>query len=163
MRRLTAKRTGALLIAIAIAGLAAGAIAYWSASGSGSATTVLADAQSLSFEPGSPTAQLAPGDDANVAIVATNTNPYFVHIGSLALDTDDGEPFVADAAHSGCDVSALSFITQDNDGAGWEVPPRAGSTDGILAIDMSSAIAMSTDAMNACQGATFTVHLEAGP
>ncbi len=164
MRRLTPKRTGALLVAIAIAaGLAAGAIAYWSANGSGSATTVLTDAQSLSFEPGSPTAQLYPGDDASVAIVATNSNPYFVHIGSLVLDTNDGEPFEADAAHSGCDVSALSFTSQDNGGAGWHVPPQAGSTDGTLTIDMSSAMAMSATAASACQGATFTVHLEAQP
>lgn len=164
MRRLTPRRTGAVLVAIAIAaGLAAGAIAFWSASGSGSATTVLTDAQSLTFEPGIPTAQLYPGDDASVAIVATNPNPYFVGIGSLVLDTDDGEPFVADAAHSGCDVSVLSFITQENGGAGWQVPPRVGTTDGTLTIDMSSAMAMSAEAADACQGATFTVHLEARP
>lgn len=164
MRRLTPRRTGAVLVAIAIAaGLAAGAIAFWSASGSGSATTVLTDVQSLTFEPGIPTAQLYPGDDASVAIVATNPNPYFVGIGSLVLDTDDGEPFVADAAHSGCDVSVLSFITQENGGAGWQVPPRVGTTDGTLTIDMSSAMAMSADAADACQGATFTVHLEARP
>lgn len=164
MRRLTPRRTGAVLVPIAIAaGLAAGAIAFWSASGSGSATTVLPDAQSLAFEPGIPTAQLYPGDDASVAIVATNPNPYFVDIGSLVLDTDDGEPFIADAAHSGCDVSVLSFITQENGGAGWQVPPRVGTTDGTLTIDMSSAMAMSAEAADACQGATFTVHLEARP
>lgn len=166
MSRPNPKRTGALLIAIAIAaglaaGLAAGVIAYWSGSGSGSATTVLADAQSLTFAPGTPTAQLYPGDDASVSIVATNPNPYFVGIGSLVLDTDDGEPFVADATHSGCDVSVLSFIAQDNGGAGWQVPPRVGATDGTLTIDMSSAMAMSIEAADACQGATFTVHLEA--
>lgn len=164
MRQPTPKRIGALLIVIAIAtGLVAAAIAYWSASGSGSATTVLTDAQSLTFEPGAPTAQLYPGDEASVAIVATNPNPYFVHIGSLSLDSDDGEPFEADTAHSGCDVSVLSFIAQDNGGAGWHVPPRVGSTDGTLTIDMSSAMAMSTEAADACQGATFTVHLEAQP
>jgi hypothetical protein len=151
-----------LLIAIAIAaGLAAGAIAFWSASGSGSATTVLTDAQSLSFEPGNPTAQLYPGDNASVTIVAINPNPYFVGVGSLTLDTDDGDPFVADPAHSGCDISVLSFVTQDNGGAGWQVPPRVGSTDGTMTIDMASAMAMSIDADDACQGATFTVHLEA--
>jgi hypothetical protein len=152
------------LIAIAIVALlTAGAIAYWSASGRGTATTVLTDAQSLSFEPGIPTAQLYPGNDASVAIVATNPNAFFVHVDSLSLDTDDGEPFVADAAHSSCDVSTLSFPPQDNEGAGWDVPPRAGATDGTLSIDMPSALAMSTAGSNTCQGATFTVHLEAGP
>ena len=164
MNRSHLKRTGALLIAIAIAaGLVAGAIAYWSANGSGNATTVLADTQSLSLEPGIPTAQLYPGGDASVAIVATNPNPYFVSIGSLVLDNGGGEPFVADTAHSGCDVSVLSFVTQDNGGEGWQVPPRAGATDGTLTIDMPSAMAMSSAAANACQGATFTVHLQAKP
>ncbi len=163
MRRLRPKRTRTLLIAIAIAaGLAAGAIAYWSNPGSGSATTVLTDAQSLSLEPGTPTAHLSPGDVASVAIVASNPNPYFVHLGSLTLDADEGEPFIADAAHGGCNVSALSFVAQNNGGGGWQVPPRVGATNGTLIIDMPSAIAMSTDAADACQGATFTVHLEEG-
>ncbi|HEX3172803.1 MAG TPA: hypothetical protein VHQ43_01120 [Solirubrobacterales bacterium] len=165
MRRTTLlRRRAGLAIAIAIAaGLAAGAIAYWSGNGSGTATTVLTDAQALSFEPGAPTAQLYPGNDASVVIVATNPNAFFVHIGSLSLDTDDGEPFAVDAPHASCDISVLSFVSQDNGGAGWNVPPRAGATDGTLAIDMASAMTMSTAAASACQGATFTVHLEVGP
>jgi len=158
------KHAGALLIALAIAvGLAGGAFAYWQGTGSGSAVTTLADAQSLSFEPGKPTFQLFPGGDANVAIIASNPNPFFVQVGSLVLDSDDPEPFLVDGAHSGCDVSALSFVPQDNDGSGWQIPPRVGSTDGTLTIDMDSAMKMSTAASGACQGATFGVLLEARP
>jgi hypothetical protein len=152
------------LIAVAI--LAAGtasAFAYWSGVGSGSATTVLANTEALSFEPGVPTAQLYPGGDTGVSIVAINPNPYFVEIGTMLLDVDQGAPFEVDAGHGGCDVSTLSFVPQDNEGTGWEVPPRAGTTDGRLTIDMASALAMTTSASNACQGATFTVHLEATP
>jgi hypothetical protein len=161
VRRLLPKRAGVLLIALAIlVGAAAGALAYWGGSGSGTATTVLADTQQLAFEPGTPTAQLYPGDDASVAIVATNPNPFFVQIGSIVLDASGGEPFAADADHGDCDVSVLSFITQDNDGAGWRVPPRVGATDGRLAIDMPAAMAMSIAAASTCQGATFTVSLK---
>ena len=162
MRRRGATRMRALLIGFALlAGLGAVALAYWSGSGSGSASTVLSDAQTLSFAPGTPTAQLLPGGDASVTIVATNPNPFFVHIGSLILDGEEGEPFVVDPAHSGCGVSVLSFVTQDNGGAGWEVPPQVDSTDGTLTIDLPSAMQMSAAGADACQGATFTVHLQA--
>jgi hypothetical protein len=151
-----------LLIAGAIlAGGAAGAFAYWSGAGSGTATTVLANTETLSFEPGVPTAQLYPGGDTGVEIVAVNPNPYFIQIGSMSLDVDEGVPFKVDAGHSGCDLSVLSFVPQDNEAAGWEVPPRAGTTDGRLTINMASALVMSTSASDACQGATFSVHLEA--
>jgi hypothetical protein len=162
VRRPALKHAGALLIAIAV-GLAAGAFAYWQGTGSGTATTTLADAQSLSFEPGKPTSQLFPGGDANVAIIASNPNSFFVQIGSMVLDSDDPEPFLVDAAHSGCDVSALSFVSQNNGGSGWQVPPRVGLIDGTLTIDMSAAMKMSTAASDACQGATFGVRLEMGP
>lgn len=164
MKRLAAKSPWALLVAIAIAvGLAAGALAYWAGPGSGSATTVLADTQQLTFEPGTPTAELNPGGKTGVAIVARNPNSYFVRIGSVVLDTDEGEPFHSDLVNGGCDVSVLSFVAQDNDGAGWEVPPRVGSTDGTLAIDLPGAMKMSSAAASACQGATFTVHLKGRP
>jgi hypothetical protein len=158
------KHTGALLVAFAIVvGLAAGVFAYWQGTGSGTAATTLSDSQSLSFEPGKSTSQLFPGGNANVAIIASNPNPFFVQVGSMVLDSDDPEPFQVDATHSGCDVSALSFVPQDNGGSGWQVPPRVGSTDGTLTIDMSAAMRMSSAASDACQGATLGVRLETGP
>jgi hypothetical protein len=163
MRRPSTRRAAGLLIAIAILlGATAGALAYWSGSGTGSATTVLANVQPLSFEPGAPTAQLSPGGEAGVAIVANNPNPFFVEISSMVLDNSGGGAFAVDGVNgSGCDVSVLGFISQDNGGAGWQVPPRAGSSDGTLAINMPDAITMSTSAADACQGATFSVHLQA--
>lgn len=164
MRWPALRHTGALLVAIAVlVGLAAGAFAYWQGSGSGTATTTLADAQALTFEAGKPTSQLFPGGEANVSIIASNPNSFFVQIGSMVLDPDDPEPFLVDATHSGCDVSALSFASQDNGGSGWQVPPRVGSTDGALTIDMAAAMKMGPGASDACQGATFGVRLEARP
>lgn len=164
MRRLSSKSLWITLIAVAIlAAGATGAFAYWSGAGSGTATTVLANTETLSFEPGAPTAQLYPGGATGVAIVAINPNPYFVEIGTMTLDTSEGASFEVDAGHGGCGLSALSFVPQDNEGAGWEVPPRAGTTDGRLTIDMDSALEMSTAASNSCEGATFTVHLKAMP
>jgi hypothetical protein len=158
-RSRTRRAVGALLTITVAGGLAGGAFAFWSGSGNGDATTVLPQPLPLTFGAGAPTAQLYPGGAAGVAIVARNPNAYFVQLQSLQLDTGSGPSFVADAGHRGCDVSALTFTTQDNGGRGWRVPPRIADSDGALTIDMAAAIQMSADAADACQGATFTVLL----
>ncbi|MET0557521.1 MAG: hypothetical protein ABW065_02450 [Solirubrobacterales bacterium] len=161
MRWTRGNRGAVLLVAAAIAvGAATAGVAFWHGSGSGSATTVLANVQSLSLQPGNPTAELYPGGDAGVAVIISNPNSSFVQIGSIDLDPE-AEPFTVDSAHSGCDLSTLSFVAQDNGGAGWRIPPRAGATDGSLAIDMPAAMRMGLTAASACQGASFTVRLEA--
>lgn len=156
-------RGRALLLAVAIlACFAAASFAYWTAAGAGTTTTVLPDPLPVTFSVATPTAQLSPGGDSNVAIVMHNANAYFVRVTAMELDLDPGvPPFIADGAHSGCDVSVLSFIRQTNGGAGWNVPPKVGGVDGMLALELPSAILMSTAAANACQGATFTVRLVA--
>jgi hypothetical protein len=165
MIRPSIKSTLASLLATAVlAVVAASAFAYWSGTGSTTATTVLPDPQDVTFSLGVPSAELTPGNDAAVAIVAHNPNSYFVHIAAMDLDTDEAgvPPFeLADDDHSGCDVSALSFIPQSNGGDGWDIPPRVASSDGTRTLDMTSAIQMAGDADDACQGASFTVHLKA--
>lgn len=165
MRRLSRIGIPALLVAATIAvGISAGAFGYWKAAGSGSATTVLESPDQLTLGPATPQAQLTPGGDAGVAAIATNTNPYFVEIDSLVLDTAAGTGgFDVDAGHSGCGLSVLHLAPQDNGGSGWRAPPRVAATDGTLTIDLSGALTMDADAANACQGASFTIHLKAGP
>lgn len=164
MTRFTHNRAWAfLLVAAVIAGLAAGAFAYWMGAGSGSATTVVGSPEQLDLGPGTPSAQLIPSDTSSVTAIATNPNPYFVQIGSLTLDTTAGTGgFDVDVAHSGCDTAALHFAPQDNGGGGWRVPPMVDAIDGTQAIDMGDALSMDAGAANACQGASFTVHLIAG-
>jgi hypothetical protein len=113
----------------------------------------------VTFTLGTPTSLLYPGHSASVAIVARNPNTYSVNIASLAQATDPGASFTVDGGHSGCDVAVLSFAAQDNGGSGWTVPPKLGSTDGTLTIDMPSALQMAANAAYACQGATFGVRL----
>jgi hypothetical protein len=62
-----------------------------------------------------------------------------------------------------CDTSALHYTTQDNGGAGWNVPAKVGATEGTLDLTLADALSMDVDAANACQGATFTVSLATGP
>jgi hypothetical protein len=162
MSRLARTRGRLLLVALALATLlVAGASAYWSGSGSGTTTTLLPSPNPLTFSLGTPTADLYPGGAASVSIIARNSNSYFLHVGAMELATDQGATFAVDGAHSGCDVSVLSFVRQDNGGNGWSVPPKVASTDGTLNMDLANAVQMGASAANACQGATFTVRLVA--
>jgi len=160
----TRARTLVLAAIIAIgAAIATGALAYWTSVGSGSATTMLASPIQLTLEPGTADAQLSPGHAAGVAVIAANPNDYFVPIGSLTLDNGAGTGgFDVDAGHATCDLSVLHLAPQDNGGAGWRVPPRIASTDGTRLIVLGHALSMDADAADACQGASFTVHLRAG-
>jgi hypothetical protein len=150
----------ALVTALAIA---AGAWAYWSVSGSGSGSATAAGAQAVTIGAGTATSQLYPNGSAAVALTISNPNGFQVSIPSLALDTSQGtNGFDVDGAHSDCDVAALSFTPQSNSGDGWEVPPKVGTTDGSLDLDLAGAVSMNGSAANACQGATFTVYLKVG-
>lgn len=154
-----------LLVVIALVVMAsAGAVsAYWSGTGSGQGQARLGDPVALTLSTGTAHALLHPGGDVSVSAIASNPNPYVVHIASLALDANAGtQGFDVDPAHSGCSVATLAFAPQDNGGAGWTIPPRSGTADGALPIDVDDALSMGAGASNACQGAVFTVHLVAG-
>jgi hypothetical protein len=141
---------------------AATALAYWTVIGAGSASGPVSAVSSLTLSAGTPSSQLYPGASADVALVVSNPNAFTVHISSLTLETAQGSGgFGVDAAHSGCELSALSFTTATNDGSGWTVPAKVGSVEGSLAIDLSGAISMSTSALSACQGASFSIFLKA--
>jgi hypothetical protein len=101
---------------------------------------------------------------ANVELNVSNPNAFPVQIGSLALDASQGTlGFAVDAGHPGCDLSTFSFTTATNGGAGWTVPGKVGAVNGTLSVTLTSALAMGEGAVSACQGATTTVYLAAGP
>ncbi len=152
-----------LLGVLAVFGLFAGAaVAYWTVIGAGSASGPVSAVSSLTLSAGTPTAQLYPGASADVALTVSNPNTTTVHISSLVLDTTQGSSgFSVDAAHSGCELPALSFTTATNGGAGWTVPAEVGSVEGSLSIDLPSAVSMATSASSACQGASFSIFLKA--
>ena len=164
MRRHARKPSRRLLMALTLVfalAFAAMAVGYWSATGSGTATTRLPDQLALTLSPATPDDPIAPGGVADVSVVVSNPNPFQVHMGSFVLDDDEGAQFSVDLAHNGCDVSALTFTAQTNAGAGWDIPPKVGSQDGTLVVQLRDALAMSNAAANACQGATFAITLDA--
>ncbi len=94
----------------------------------------------------------------------TNPNLAEVSVRSLALDTSQGTSgYSVDAGHAGCNVTALSLATQNNGGAGWTIPKKVGAVNGTLSVTLTNALSMGAAASNACQGATFTVFVAAGP
>jgi ferric-dicitrate binding protein FerR (iron transport regulator) len=152
---------GAIVVAVVCAGGVA--LAYWTASGIGSGAATTGSAAAVTLNPGSPDLDLYPGGQADVTLAVSNPNTTALIIGSLVLDPTQGTGgFAVDAGHSSCDVSTLSFTTQTNAGAGWQVPAKIGTTNGVLAVDLPNALAMTLDASNACQGAQFSVYLVAG-
>ncbi len=139
------------------------ALAYWQSSGTGTGSATTGTVTAVSLSPATPTATLYPGGQADVSLTVSNPNTTAVSIASLVLDATYGTGgFAVDAAHSACQTSALSFTAQTNAGNGWSVPAKTGSVDGALDISLPDALAMSSDAANACQGAQFTVYLAAG-
>jgi hypothetical protein len=150
-------RTSVLLLATTIFVVVGGAaFAFWTTSGSGSAAVTTSGTAALTLSPATPTAELYPGGQAAVVATVANPNASTVRIGSLALDSTQGDGgFSVDAAHPGCAASTLSFTTQTNGGAGWTVPGH-----GSLPLTLAGALSMSTSADNGCQGATFTVYLK---
>lgn len=148
------------ILSVPVGGLA---YAYWNGTGTGSGTGATATTVALTLSPGTPSAALYPGGQANVVLTANNPNYSIVTISSLSLNTAQGTGgFSVDGGHSGCSVAALSYTTQTNAGSGWTVPARVGAVNGSLTITLTNALAMSSAAADACQGATFTVYLVVG-
>ena len=165
-KRVFRTRRARLLAAVATMLLVpCSAFGFWTGIGGGSASGDSAGSSlEVTLSAGTPGGGLYPGGQTDVALEIANPNPNGVRVGSLSLDMGHGtDGFDVDGAHSGCAVSALAFTTQSNSGAGWSVPPKVGATDGSLDVDLSDALAMSTSAADACQGASFTVYLETGP
>ncbi len=156
---MTRTRLVRIAAAAAVGLTIAGAVAYaaWSVNGSGSGTASAATAHNLTLTAGSAAGALYPGATADVDTTVANSNPFPVHVTSLALDTTQGQNgFGVDAGHSGCNLGSLSFTTATNGGNGWDV--AAGSSADV---DASGSISMSSGANDSCQGATFTVYLTA--
>ena len=125
-RRIRNKKTLLAIVAAAATALAlsGGAVAYYSSAGHGSGSASVASPDPLSIAAQTPAANLLyPGGSGEVDATVSNPNPFPVRINSLVLGSGG---IGVDSAHSGCDTSALHFTSQNNGGAGWDVPARSG-------------------------------------
>jgi hypothetical protein len=140
------------------------ASAFWTGSGGGRGAGTTGTLEAVTLSPGTPAATLYPGGRASVMLIISNPNATVVHVESLALDVSRGVGgFAVDSGHAGCVATTFSLGGQTNGGTGWTVPANAGPTDGRLSVTLTDALSMSTGAADACQGASVTVYLAAGP
>lgn len=150
MRRIHRRPLGFIvaLIAFSIAGLA---FAAWTTSGTGSATAKAKSAQALTTVDVSATttATLYPGATGDAFIRIANPNEYPVNVTAISLNGTNAS-ITADAGHSGCTTTGVSFTDQ----TGLSIAVAAG---GNATETLTGAVAMSNASLNACQGATFTI------
>jgi hypothetical protein len=139
--------------------LAASGTAYgfFSTVGAGVGLSTTPAVAAITLSGGTAVSRLYPGGTSDVAVTMTNPNTFPIRVTSIALDPAQGTGgFAVDASHSGCGLGVLSFLAQSNGGDGWTIP-----ASGSLGVDLTGSLLMTTAAANACQGATFTVYLNA--
>ena len=154
------------MAAVAVAGLAlaVAGLAYFAATGRGNGSANLVEVQSLAVSPASPAGSaLYPGGSSDVSATVHNSNSFTVHVHAFALDTgepSDGitndAPGCTSGGNTGSSASSVTFTGPVTNGSGDFVFPPGDTT-----LTLPNALSMSTTAENACQGATFTVYLQA--
>lgn len=162
-RRATLVLSGALA-ATFLVGSAGLAFAYWSGPSTGTVSERVDDTRPVTITPGIALAELAPGASGTVTVRMGNPNPVQVLIPSLEADAGAPAAITVDPASeaAGCEASSVTFTPQDNGGLGWFLPPRIGAADGVRTVQLRDAVQMSADASDACQRASFSVHLQVG-
>jgi hypothetical protein len=144
------KRALTVLGAIAVLAVAGIAVAFWTASGSGSGTGKVASSNGSLVLHGSIASGLTPGGEKTVSYSADNKNTSSLQVGTVnAVVSIDEEH-----AEAGCKASDFSVADTTED---QTIPA---STSGVV-LENSGTIKMSDTAENqdACQGATISLEL----
>jgi hypothetical protein len=130
--------------------------AAWVSNGTGTATSKAGSSQALSTidASASTNATLYPGVNGDVTVRVSNPNAFPVRVTGVSLDGDNSD-ITVDGGHSGCSPTGVSFT--DQTGLTIDVPAKSGGTNGATTATLTGAAAMSNAAVNACQGATFTI------
>ena len=156
-------RAGAVLVVAAIA-LGAAALAYFTATGSGHAPAHVATAQNLTISSAAvASSALYPGGSSDVDATVHNPNSFAVHVHAFTLDTGESSDGIASDAF-GCTSGGNTGSSTNS--VTFNGPVTNGGSDfvfgsGDTTLTLPDALSMSTTAENACQGATFTVYLQA--
>ena len=133
-------------IVVGILALLAGTVAFaaWTSSGTGTGTATARSAQALTVNV-TPATGLFPTGSVNVPFTVTNPNPYAVTLSKVALTG-------VTVNKPGCTASVVSGADLPD----TDVIPAGGST-----ASRNFSVTMSNAAEDACQGAVFTLTLQA--
>ena len=148
MKRRVSRKLAVLTVAAAL-GVVSLVYAAWTTNGGGSAYSKAGTAQALTTVDvsASTSATLYPGGPAgDVLIRVSNPNPYPVTVTGVS----GNGAITADAGHSGCTTTGVSFTNQ----TGLSIAVAA---SGQATATLSGAASMSNASLDACQGATFTI------
>ena len=156
-RGLTRIGLAVLAVGIGLALSSGAAQAWFAAVASGSGAAPVGALQDLTATAAPVSAALLPGASADLVVELANPNGVAVRVDSIAVDPTRGTGGVS-VDRAGCPASAIALAAQTT---GWIVPARTGGADGRLSVRLPGALALATDAPDACQGASFTVHLRA--
>ncbi|GAA2138230.1 hypothetical protein [Arthrobacter humicola] len=129
------------------------AYAYWATTGTGSGAAAAAPMQTVAVDAfvagDSNRTSLVPGGSADVILRASNPNAFAVQLYSVA----SSGAITADAAHSGCTTTGVSFTAP----AAPLAPAVTIPANSSLLVTLPGAAGMSAQSQSACQGATFKI------
>ena len=156
-RRSARLALAALVVTVGLAVSTGAAQAWFAAISAGSGPVPVGALQDLTATATPVSTALLPGASADLVVELANPNGVAVRVDSIAVDPTRGTGGVS-VDRAGCPASAIALAAQTT---GWIVPARTGGADGRLSVRLPGALALATDAPDACQGASFTVHLRA--
>ena len=140
----TSRRAGGIIVGIVL--LLAGAVAFaaWTSNGTGTGTATARSAQALTITV-TPATGLFPTGTVNVPFTVTNPNPYNVTLSKITLKTITVDK-------PGCTATVVS---------GADLPNTDVIPAGTTTASRNFPVTMSNAAEDACQGAVFTLTLQA--
>lgn len=143
-----ARRSSTVLAATIAPLLVAGtAYAYWTTSGSGSATAAAGSSTNLTVGTAAAAGNLYPGGSVSGSVVITNPNPFPVSLTGMTF-----QPATADAGHTGCTTTGVTFAPTTT--LPLTIPKQGGTAANAVTVNFSAS--MDYTSVNGCQGATFT-------
>ncbi len=154
MKRNTKKRVIAGLAALGVLGIAAGAYAYFTTTGSGTATATVGTSSAVTLK-GTVTGNLYPGSSSPVTLTVDNPSSGKQRVGTISL-----EKITPDAGHASCSVT-ITGGNPDFTMADVVVNKTYGSGNG-QAVTPTGTLTMNDTGISqdACQGATLTLTLK---
>jgi hypothetical protein len=156
--RKTSRRNKVIIVAaslLAVAVNAGAAWAYWTISGSGSASVTAGSAVELQVTGSTyPSSPIYPGSTSNLLVTVHNPNSFPITVTHIEAGT---QPTSIDSAHAaaGCIHSGVA-VADAIFGLSW--PVAKNSTNQFL---LPRSVKMSNASDSACQGASFGVSLHA--
>ena len=148
MSRLLRQKKVTVIGAVCLLMAAAGAYAYWTAAGSGSANGTASSGGTITLT-GSVDAGIAPGLSKTVEFAATNATTSAIQVGTVSLVS-----VAADAQHATCNVADFTMPAVVS---GQSVAAGAVATPLVA----TGTLTMANTSVNqdACKGATLTLTL----